>query len=230
MWESGRHQQNLSARFNELQQELQQGAIARAYLQSQLEWVLYRLEQLNPEFIATTLLRLEEKIGALPDQTPAISEVGMDYRQLTKLLETGKWRKADEHTWEILLQIAVREDEGWLSAADIDSLPPTDLRTIDKLWQQPSSGRFGLTVRTTTDLGKYRPKLYPIVRSSRLASQGKLEILQRALRRAKMLPPDTSPLPPGDIGLVTVAVNSPQQKTLPALSGDLLRAIANHPK
>ncbi|WP_293352642.1 MULTISPECIES: GUN4 domain-containing protein [unclassified Microcoleus] len=71
----------------------------------------------------------------------------MDYRQLTKLLETGKWRKADEHTWEILLQIAVREDEGWLSAADIDCFPPTDLRTIDKLWQQHSSGRFGFTVQ-----------------------------------------------------------------------------------
>ena len=93
MWESARHQQNWSARFDELQQELQQGAIARTYLQSQLEWVLYRLEQLNPEFITTTLLRLEEKIAALPDTTPAISEVGMDYRQLTKLLETKKWRK-----------------------------------------------------------------------------------------------------------------------------------------
>lgn len=147
MWESARNQQNWSARFDELQQELQQGAIARTYIQSQLEWVLYRLEQLNPEFIADTLLRLEEKIGALPDQTPAISEVGMDYRQLTKLLETRKWRKADEHTWEILLQIAVREDEGWLSAADIDSFPLTDLRTIDQLWQQYSGGRFGLTVQ-----------------------------------------------------------------------------------
>ncbi|MEG3973937.1 GUN4 domain-containing protein [Microcoleus sp. herbarium8] len=147
MWESTRNQQNWSARFDELQQELQQGAIARTYIQSQLEWVLYRLEQLNPEFIADTLLRLEEKIGAIPDQTPAISEVGMDYRQLKKLLETGKWRKADEHTWEILLQIAVREDEGWLSAADIDAFPLTDLRTIDQLWQQYSSGRFGLTVQ-----------------------------------------------------------------------------------
>lgn len=147
MWELARNQQNWLAKLEELQGELQQGAIARTYLQSQLEWVLYRLEQLNPEFIVSTLLRLEDKIGAIPDKTPAISEVGMDYRQLTKLLETGKWRKADEHTWEILLQIAVREDEGWLSAADIDSFPPTDLRTIDQLWQQYSSGRFGLSVQ-----------------------------------------------------------------------------------
>ena len=147
MWESARNQQHWSSRFDELQQELQQGTIARTYLQSQLEWVLYRLEQLNPEFIASTLLRLEEKIGAIPDQTPPMSEVGMDYRQLTKLLQMRKWRKADEHTWEILLQITLREEEGWLSAADIDSFPLTDLRTIDQLWQQYSSGRFGLTVQ-----------------------------------------------------------------------------------
>ncbi|MBE9186188.1 GUN4 domain-containing protein [Microcoleus sp. LEGE 07076] len=147
MWESASNQQNLSARFDELQQKLQQGAIARTQIQSQLEWVLYRLEQLNPELIVNTLLRLEDKISAIADQTPVMSEVGMDYRQLAKLLETGKWRKADEHTWEILLQIAVREDEGWLSAADIDSFPPTDLRTIDQLWQQYSSGRFGLSVQ-----------------------------------------------------------------------------------
>jgi len=147
MWEFARTQLNWSARFDELQGQLQQGAIDRTYLQSQLEWVLYRLEQLNPEAIASTLLRLEEKIGEMPDQTPPQSEVGMDYRQLTKLLETRKWRKADEHTWEILLQITLREEEGWLSAADIDSFPCTDLRTIDQLWQHHSNGRFGLSVQ-----------------------------------------------------------------------------------
>lgn len=147
MWELARTQLNWSARFDELQGQLQQGAIDRTYLQSQLEWVLYRLEQLNPEAIASTLLRLEEKIGEMPDQTPPLSEVGMDYRQLTKLLETRKWRKADEHTWEILLQITLREEEGWLSAADIDSFPCTDLRTIDQLWQHHSNGRFGLSVQ-----------------------------------------------------------------------------------
>ena len=147
MWELARNQLNWSARFDELQGQLQQGAIDRTYLQSQLEWVLYRLEQLNPEAMASTLLRLEEKIGEMPDQTPPLSEVGMDYRQLTKLLETRKWRKADEHTWEILLQITLREEEGWLSAADIDSFPCTDLRTIDQLWQHHSNGRFGLSVQ-----------------------------------------------------------------------------------
>jgi GUN4-like len=147
MWEFSRSQQSWGTKFNELQEQLQQGAIERSHLQSQLEWVLYRLEQLNPESIANTLLRLEEKISVMPATSPAISEAGMDYWQLTKLLETGKWRKADEHTWEILLQISLREEEGWLTPADIDSLPCTDLRTIDRLWQAYSNGRFGWTVQ-----------------------------------------------------------------------------------
>jgi hypothetical protein len=147
MWELARNQKGWEIKFDELQSQLQQGAIERSYLQSQLEWVLYRLEQLNPESVANSLLRIEEKISILSETTPEISEVGIDYRQLTKLLEMGKWRKADEHTWEILLQISLREEEGWLTAADIDNLPCTDLRTIDRLWQQYSRGRFGLSVQ-----------------------------------------------------------------------------------
>ncbi|WP_341736691.1 GUN4 domain-containing protein, partial [Microcoleus sp. CAWBG640] len=127
MWEFACTQQSWETRFDALQGELQQNAIARSHTQSQLDWVLYRLEQLNPEAISSTLLRLEEKIGQMPEQTPRLSEVGMDYRPLTKLLKTGKWQKADEHTWEILLSISLREEEGWLSAADIDNFPCTDL-------------------------------------------------------------------------------------------------------
>ncbi|XZN92746.1 MAG: GUN4 domain-containing protein [Microcoleus sp.] len=147
MWEFACTQQSWETRFDALQGELQQNAIARSHTQSQLDWVLYRLEQLNPEAISSTLERLEEKIGQMPEQTPRLSEVGMDYRPLTKLLKTGKWQKADEHTWEILLSISLREEEGWLSAADIDNFPCTDLRTIDQLWQQYSDGRFGLSVQ-----------------------------------------------------------------------------------
>ncbi|MEZ2279537.1 MAG: GUN4 domain-containing protein [Microcoleus sp.] len=147
MWEFACTQQSWETRFDALQGELQQNAIARSHTQSQLDWVLYRLEQLNPETISSTLERLEQKIGQMPEQTPRLSEVGMDYRPLTKLLKTGKWQKADEHTWEILLSISLREEEGWLSAADIDNFPCTDLCTIDQLWQQYSDGRFGLSVQ-----------------------------------------------------------------------------------
>ena len=146
MWANSQVQ-GWETQLNELQIQLQSAAVERANLQSQLEWVLYRLEQMNPDLIADSLSRLEEKISAIPEQTPPMSEVGMDYRQLIQLLAAGKWRKADEHTWEIILQIAFREEEGWLSATDIEKFPCTDLRTIDQLWEYYSSGLFGLRVQ-----------------------------------------------------------------------------------
>jgi len=147
MWANSQIQ-GWESRLGELRSQLQEAAVERSYLQSQLEWVLYRLEQMNPELIANSLSRLEEKISAIPEPAPPMSEVGMDYRQLIQFLGAGKWRKADEHTWEIMLQIAFREEEGWLSAADIERFPCTDLQTIDQLWEYYSSGLFGLIIQS----------------------------------------------------------------------------------
>lgn len=142
-----RAETGLIASLQSLQEQLQQAAVERAHLQSQLDWALYRLEQMNPEYIAQLLSRLEERLSALPEPAPVVSEVGMDYSILAKLLAAGSWRKADEHTWEILLQVAFREEEGWLRVEDIESFPCTDLRTIDQLWQYYSGGQFGLSVQ-----------------------------------------------------------------------------------
>ncbi|OCQ99646.1 hypothetical protein BCD67_14605 [Oscillatoriales cyanobacterium USR001] len=146
MWESSQVK-GWESHLVELRSQLEQAAVERSQLQSQLEWVLYRFEQMNPELIAESLSRLEAKISAIPEQAPPMSEVGIDYRQLIQFLGAGKWRKADEHTWEIMLQIAFREEEGWLSAADIERFPCTDLRTIDQLWEYYSSGLFGLSLQ-----------------------------------------------------------------------------------
>lgn len=114
---------------------LQQGVQERAYLQSQLEWVLYRLEQAN-------LPQTEEQ-----SEIYQYSEVGIDYSLLHNLLETGQWQKADRQTWEVMLKAAGREEEGWLTIEDIQNFPCTDLRTIDWLWEHYSNGRFGLSVQ-----------------------------------------------------------------------------------
>ncbi|MBD2041804.1 GUN4 domain-containing protein [Microcoleus sp. FACHB-672] len=114
---------------------LQQAAQERVYLQSQLEWVLYRLEQGN--------------VGPTEEQseTYQYSEVGIDYSELQNLLESGKWQKADRQTWEVMLKAAGREKEGWLTVEDIQNFPCTDLRTIDWLWEHYSNGHFGLSVQ-----------------------------------------------------------------------------------
>lgn len=146
MWQRSRLQ-TWDARFDELQTQLQQASIERSQLQSQLEWVLYRLEQMNPEFIVETLSRLEEKIAALPEPTPPLSEVGIDYSQLIALLAAGKWRKADELTWTLVLRITLREEEDSLTGEDIQRFPSTDLLTIDRLWEYYSNGQFGLNIQ-----------------------------------------------------------------------------------
>jgi len=82
--------------------------------------------------------------------TPNVSlktNVGANYTRLRDLLAGGKWREADEETRRIMLWIARRKKEGWFRNQDILKFPCTDLRTIDQLWVQRSSGRFGFSVQ-----------------------------------------------------------------------------------
>ncbi|NEP88654.1 MAG: GUN4 domain-containing protein [Okeania sp. SIO2C2] len=145
------HNQNfngdLKRQLDKLQAQLNQAAMERFQLHSQLEWVLYRLEQLNPEILTDTLYRIEEHLNAMATPEAPMSEVGIDYNPLINLLAAGKWRKADELTWELVLQVTLREDEGWLQLVDIENFPCTDLLTIDWLWEYYSNGLFGLKVQ-----------------------------------------------------------------------------------
>ncbi|NEQ36507.1 MAG: hypothetical protein F6K40_09545 [Okeania sp. SIO3I5] len=138
---------DLKKQLDEIQAQLHQATIERFQLNSQLQWVLYHLEQLNPETLAETLYNINEKLNAMPTPEPPMSEVGIDYNPLINLLAAGKWRKADELTWELLLQVTLREEEGWLQLTDIENFPCTDICTIDWLWEYYSHGLFGLNVQ-----------------------------------------------------------------------------------
>lgn len=146
----------LESRFDELKNQFQQAREERAYLQSQLEWVSSRLEQVNLEQMQEVLWQVSHWLnsGTQPDNSyqteeyyyPS-SEVGIDYSYLMNLLSKGKWKKADEETWAIALKATVREEEGWLTREDLANFPTTDLASIDWLWEQYSYGRFGLRVQ-----------------------------------------------------------------------------------
>ena len=78
------------------------------------------------------------------------SEVGIDYTPLVNLLTAGDFRRADDQTRTILEEIEKRvreqideEYEGSLAAATLSNFPCTDLKTIDRLWQSASQGKFG---------------------------------------------------------------------------------------
>ena len=58
-------------------------------------------------------------------------------------MERKEWEKADSETFEIILEITNRKEEGWLDSEAITGLPCEYLREIDQLWKNYSQGRFG---------------------------------------------------------------------------------------
>jgi len=75
------------------------------------------------------------------------SECGIDYRRLRDLLAAREWEEADEETADKML--APIGKEGWwnVETEDIEKIPCTDLRTIDRLWVQYSNEHFGFSVQ-----------------------------------------------------------------------------------
>ena len=84
-------------------------------------------------------------------QTTGISlikcKLPLKYRQLAEYLMVGKWKKADEETLKVMLEVANRETEGYLDEEAIDNFPCEDLGIIDRLWVSASNGKFGFSVR-----------------------------------------------------------------------------------
>lgn len=138
---------DLSMRLETIEAKLQQATVERQNLNNQLEWVLHYLELLNPERVFNTISRLENWLEGGIEETPLMSEVGMDYLPLSELLAAGDWKSSDEYTWQIFLYLARREPEGWLRIEDIENFPCVDLHTIDYLWNYYSNGLFGLGVQ-----------------------------------------------------------------------------------
>jgi GUN4-like len=77
-----------------------------------------------------------------------ISEVGVDYTNLAELLQTNKWRQADEETRTVMLKISRRVTAEWLREEDFTNFPCSDLETIDYLWTHYSNTRFGFTTQS----------------------------------------------------------------------------------
>ncbi|MCZ8161365.1 MAG: serine/threonine-protein kinase, partial [Microcystis sp. LE19-196.1B] len=93
---------------------------------------------------------IQPPVISVPQTPPSIqlkSAKGIDYRKLEDLLKRQQWKKADEETRVVMLQVANRRSEGWLRVEDIDNFSCEDLRTIDQLWVKYSSGRFGFSVQ-----------------------------------------------------------------------------------
>lgn len=81
------------------------------------------------------------------DEDDLSSDKGIDYTKLRDLLESGRWREADEETLVAMCRATEREQEGFLRFEDFENFPCVDLRTIDQLWLKYSNGSFGFSVQ-----------------------------------------------------------------------------------
>jgi hypothetical protein len=69
------------------------------------------------------------------------------YQQLETYLKNSQWKEGDQETNRLMLQIAGKEADQWLSQEDIQNFPCEDLRAIDKLWVDYSKDKFGFSVQ-----------------------------------------------------------------------------------
>jgi tetratricopeptide (TPR) repeat protein len=69
------------------------------------------------------------------------------YSKLRLLLNSEQWREADEETSQLMLQVAGKEDQGYLEPEDIETFSCENLLTIDNLWVRASNGHFGFSVQ-----------------------------------------------------------------------------------
>ena len=75
------------------------------------------------------------------------SEKDIDYTRLRDLLKEGKWRDADQETYEVMIRAVGKEPGGWFTSDELRNFPCADLKTIDGLWTKYSNGHFGFSVQ-----------------------------------------------------------------------------------
>lgn len=69
------------------------------------------------------------------------------YQQLENFLAAGNYREADRETWQLMLRISEREQQGCLTLSSVQQFPLPALHQIDCLWQEYSKGNFGLMIQ-----------------------------------------------------------------------------------
>ena len=111
-----------------------------------LEWGITRQKPSESRQSSTTT---EESLiaSATVDVDDLSSEKGIDYTRLRDLLREGKWRDADQETYEVMIRAVGKEPGDWFTSDELKNFPCADLKTIDGLWTKYSKGHFGFSVQ-----------------------------------------------------------------------------------
>ncbi len=77
------------------------------------------------------------------------SDRNVDYQPLQQLMVTQQWLEADKLNNLKLCEIAGETSlaRKWIYFSEVNSLPKTDLQTINALWLAHSGGRFGYSIQ-----------------------------------------------------------------------------------
>ena len=88
-----------------------------------------------------------EVLAALPSSDHHVEPVIVEFDRLEELLQSHKWKEANDETLRLFLVMANRKPDENLHAWMIRQFPQDQLNTIDGLWSQASDGKFGLGIQ-----------------------------------------------------------------------------------
>ncbi len=122
---------------------------------------VYQLLYTSEDPVSAEFLRSAFPHGLIP--TPSDRQI--DYSPLQKLLAAADFQSADRTTMKLLCELAgpAAVQRKWLYFTEVDTIPATDLQTINTLWQLYSGDKFGFTVQREIWLGvgKMWDKMWP---------------------------------------------------------------------
>lgn len=99
---------------------------------------------------------------------PLLSEAGVDYKPLQRLLAAHSFLEGDRLTLQKMCELSgtAAIKRKWLYFSEIESLPITDLQTINQLWLVHSEGKFGFSVQRQLwlSVGKNWETLWPKIK------------------------------------------------------------------
>jgi hypothetical protein len=120
------------------------------------------ISQLHPSVTERITTQLQEVLsGSISNRlitekiTPQLEKAPFanKFKNLEELLVAAAkgveqaWREADDETRSVMLQIAKRQQQGWLDPESIKKFPCQDLKAINKLWTHYSNNRFGFSIQ-----------------------------------------------------------------------------------
>lgn len=130
----------LRKRFQQVRDDYQRELAARV-AQAEQE------ERERREREAAEAAQREHAEAARLSREAADREIGR-CKTLRDLLEAGKWKEANDETWRLIVGGLKEEQICDLSVAKaIEDLPASEARTMNRLWEEYSQGRFGFRVQ-----------------------------------------------------------------------------------